>query len=177
MRLQWKSSYLQIFYCIFDYFFRIEPELRITESKSNHVKFLLHNAKQFKRKCHQFTLSQLCLRIFFIALAVAQASSYSSDSTPAWELPYAMDAALKKLKKKKKKQRERIFFILSLSFDRRTELQGTCLLLWSVCFHFIWNEVESCFLHVKNTATFQVHHKYLFSVCTCSPFSFMFVCF
>ena len=31
-----------------------------------------------------------------VAVAVAQASSYSSDSTLAWEPPYAMGAALKK---------------------------------------------------------------------------------
>ena len=34
-----------------------------------------------------------------VSVAVALASSYSSDSTPAWELPYAASAAIKKLKK------------------------------------------------------------------------------
>ena len=35
-----------------------------------------------------------------IAVALVQASSYSSDETPAQEPPYAMDAALEKTKKK-----------------------------------------------------------------------------
>ena len=39
---------------------------------------------------------------FQVAVAVAQASSYSSDWTLAWEPPYAMGVALKKKTKKKK---------------------------------------------------------------------------
>ena len=35
---------------------------------------------------------------FGVAEAAVQASSYSSHLTPAWELPYAMDAALKRQK-------------------------------------------------------------------------------
>ena len=47
-----------------------------------------------------------------IAVAVAQASSYSSDEIPAWEPPYAAGVALKRQKEKrgkkikKKKERE-----------------------------------------------------------------------
>ena len=37
------------------------------------------------------------LRIFVI-VAVVQAGRYSSDSTLAWELPYAVGAALKRQK-------------------------------------------------------------------------------
>ena len=43
---------------------------------------------------------------FSVAVAVAKAGSYSSDSTLAWELPYATGAALKrknKIRRKKKK--------------------------------------------------------------------------
>ena len=39
-----------------------------------------------------------------IAVAVAQASSCSSDSTPSLELPYDMGAALKRLKNKQTKK-------------------------------------------------------------------------
>ena len=35
-----------------------------------------------------------------VTMAVAQASSYSSNSTLAWELPYAVGTALKEEKKK-----------------------------------------------------------------------------
>ena len=39
-----------------------------------------------------------------VAVAVVQAGSCSSDSTSAWELPYAAGVALKSKKKKKKKK-------------------------------------------------------------------------
>ena len=42
-----------------------------------------------------------------IAVAVVQASCYSSDSAPSLGLPYVTDAALKIPKEKKKKKRER----------------------------------------------------------------------
>ena len=35
-----------------------------------------------------------------ISVAVVQASGYGSNSTPPWELPYAMGVALKRKKKK-----------------------------------------------------------------------------
>ena len=38
-----------------------------------------------------------------IAVALAQAGSYSSDSTLAWEPPYAVGVALEKAEKKKKR--------------------------------------------------------------------------
>ena len=48
-----------------------------------------------------------------VAVAVAQAGSYSSDSTPVWELPYAAPAAIKKKNKNKTKQKNhRMFDIL-----------------------------------------------------------------
>ena len=43
-----------------------------------------------------------------IAVAEAQAGSYSSDQTPAWEPPYAAGAALKKQKKEKRKRKKDI---------------------------------------------------------------------
>ena len=49
-----------------------------------------------------------------VAVAVAQAGSYSSDSKPfAWEPPYAKSAALKKKRKKERKKQ-----CLSLSFPK-----------------------------------------------------------
>ena len=36
-----------------------------------------------------------------VAVALAQAGGYSSDSTPAWELPYAVEAALEMAKRQK----------------------------------------------------------------------------
>ena len=39
-----------------------------------------------------------------IAVAVVQAGGYSSDSTLAWEPPYALGAALKSKKQKEKKK-------------------------------------------------------------------------
>jgi len=40
-----------------------------------------------------------------VAVAVVQASSYSSNLTPSLGTPYATDAALKRQKKKKKKKK------------------------------------------------------------------------
>ena len=39
-------------------------------------------------------------------VAGVQASSYSSDSTPSLEFPYATDAALKRQKEKRKKEKK-----------------------------------------------------------------------
>ena len=50
-----------------------------------------------------------------IAGAVAQASSCSSDLTPAQELPYVAGAALKKKKKKVKKRETILSFLFVLS--------------------------------------------------------------
>ena len=52
-----------------------------------------------------------------VAVAVVQASSYSSDSTPAWEPPYATGAAIRKPKKRKTRKTER----MTRKKDRQTE--------------------------------------------------------
>ena len=67
-------------------------------------------------------------------MAVAWAGSYSSDSTPAWELPYAMGTALKGKKKKKKS----VIFITTRNF-KFWLFQGAYL-VWHAPFPhpFLW---------------------------------------
>ena len=53
-----------------------------------------------------------------VAVAVAVAGSYSSGSTPNWELPYVLDVALKskktnKKQRKKKKEKSRGFPVVA----------------------------------------------------------------
>ena len=53
-----------------------------------------------------------------VAVAVVEAGSYSSDLTPAWELPYAMGTDLKRRRRRKKKKERKDKFLESadLSF-------------------------------------------------------------
>ena len=53
-----------------------------------------------------------------VAVALVQAGGYSSDSTPAWEPPYAMGAAQRN-SKKTKKINNKVFFITNLCFVLR----------------------------------------------------------
>ena len=57
--------------------------------------------------CELWYRSQTQL-VSHVAVALAQACSYSSDSILAWELPYAMGEALKDKKRKKRKKKETI---------------------------------------------------------------------
>ena len=52
-----------------------------------------------------------------IAVAVAQTSSYSSDSTPSLEPPYAAGVALKKKDKKKNLVGNTICYHLDIKYD------------------------------------------------------------
>ena len=56
--------------------------------------------------CELWCRSQMQFRSC-IAVAVAQAGSYSSDFTPAWALPYAAGVALKGKHKNKNKQSDK----------------------------------------------------------------------
>ena len=70
-----------------------------------------------------------------VAMAMVWADSCSSNSTPAWELPYAMGEALKKKKKKKKerkkerKEKKKRFLLTWESKELTTEDEERCVFL------------------------------------------------